>query len=55
MEKLIDNITNVIKSMSEISSQWESLSEEEMTTLQEKYPFHKDLNELISDIIEWRE
>jgi hypothetical protein len=46
--------------MMELSKNWESTDWGQQNPLlfekiTENYPFHKDLNELIHDLIEWKE
>jgi hypothetical protein len=60
MEKIVASIDQCINSMIELhnvwkSTDWDEYSEEFFEKLTENYPFKKDLNELIIDLIEWRE
>ncbi|MCF6094533.1 hypothetical protein L1765_11220 [Microaerobacter geothermalis] len=54
MQRVIEILSSTINSLSELSNIWDTLSEDQIEILQQKYPFHKDLKELIHDIIEWR-
>lgn len=59
---MVVNMENFNKALDEVISTWIKLSDEwekiELThsdKLAEKYPFEKDFQEIILDLIEWKE
>ena len=55
MEEFLKKLSEAIRAFSELSDVWNGLSEEEVQKVSEKYPFHKDFQELLHDMIEWRD
>ncbi|AIQ38566.1 hypothetical protein R50345_30510 [Paenibacillus sp. FSL R5-0345] len=60
MEKFIKNIDGCIDSMTELNKAWKNTDwnqydEDQFEKITENYPFHKDLAEIIQDLIKWKE
>lgn len=60
MDEFQTTLDNAIKSLMELSKVWNNMDwgscpEDAFDRIAEKYPFHKDLNELIHDMIDWKE
>ncbi|MDQ0902752.1 hypothetical protein [Paenibacillus sp. V4I7] len=55
MEPFLKALNQAISSWSELSREWELIEPNYSDKLSEGYPFNKDFNEVIHDLIEWRE
>lgn len=55
MDKFNKALDDAIAACIKLSDEWEKIEASHSDELAEKYPFNKDLREVISDLLEWKE
>ncbi|RAS76662.1 hypothetical protein [Priestia endophytica] len=53
MEKFINKAEMMLSVMSQVSEEWENLSDEQQDFLAEQYPLDKSFDEVVSDLKIW--
>jgi hypothetical protein len=55
MEKFNKALGEVISACIKLSEEWENMETTHANQLAEKYPFDKDFEEVILELVEWKE
>ena len=54
MDQFNKALDDLIKAMNVLSEEWEKLDAQYSNELSENYPFEKDFQEVVSDVVYWR-